>query len=85
MFRVWTNIAELVRCVWIDRTKAYADISLRSWVAVRFIAVQEVLAAHNMVIFYDEVGGNVERCAPLVSCLTIPGKSIEAKFLPHAL
>ena len=42
--------AELVRCVWIDRTKAYADISLCSWVAVCFIAVQEVLAAHTMVI-----------------------------------
>ena len=82
---VWTNNAEFMRWVGIDRIKAYADISLRSWVAVRFIAVQEVLAAHNMVIFYDEVGGNVERCAPLVSCLTIPGKSIEAKFLPHVL
>ena len=64
MRRVWTNNAELVRCVWIDRTKAYANISLRSWVAVRFIAVQEVLAAHTMVIFYDELGGYVEGCAP---------------------
>ena len=39
-----------------------------------------------MVIFYDEVGGNVEGCAPLVSCLAIPGKPIEAKFFevnPH--
>ena len=59
MRRVWTNNAELVRCVLIDQTKAYADISLRSWVAIRFITVQEVLAAHPMVIFYDEVGGYV--------------------------
>ena len=34
--------------VWIDRTKAYTDISLRSWIAVRFIAVQEVLGAHTI-------------------------------------
>ena len=47
----------------IDGTKAYADISLRSWVAVRFMAVQEVLAAHTMVTD-DEVGGYVEGCAP---------------------
>ena len=51
-------------CVWIDRTKVYADISLWSWVAVHFIAVQEVVAAHTMVIFYDEVGGYVEGCVP---------------------
>ena len=48
----------------IDRTKAYVDISLQSWVDVRFIAVQEVLAAHTMAIFYDELGGYVEGCAP---------------------
>ena len=64
MRRVWTNNAELVLCVWIDWTKAYADISLLSWVAVCFIAVQEVLAAHTMAIFYDEVGGYVEGCVP---------------------
>ena len=71
--------------VWIDQTKAYFDISLRSWIAIHFIAVQEVLAAHTMVIFYDKVRGYVEGCAALVSCLVIPGKSIEAKFLPHVL
>ena len=71
-----------MRRVWIDQTKAYTDISLWSWVAVRFIAVQEVLAAHPMVIFYDEVGGNVEGCALVLRSL---GKSIEAKFLPHVL
>ena len=64
MRRVWTNNAELVCCVWIDRTKAYVDISSGSWVVVRFIAVQKVLAAHTMAIFYDEVGGYVEGCAP---------------------
>ena len=64
MRQVWTTNAELVHCVWIDQAKAYADISLRSWVAVCFIAVQEVLGGHTMVIFYDEVGGYVEGCAP---------------------
>ena len=50
--------------VCIDQAKAYTDISLRSWVAVRFITVQEVLAAHTMVIFHDEVGGYVAKCVP---------------------
>ena len=62
--RVWTNNADLVRCVCIDQAKAYTDISLRSWVAIRFITVQEVLAAHTMVIFHDEVGGYVAKCVP---------------------
>ena len=60
--RVWANNVKHVHCVWIDRTKAYADISLHSWVAVRFIAVQEVLGAHTMVNIYDEVGSYVEGC-----------------------
>ena len=62
--RVWTNNADLVRCVCINQAKAYTDISLRSWVAVRFITVQEVLAAHTMVIFHDEVWGYVAKCVP---------------------
>ena len=38
-----------------------------------------------MVLFDDEVGQKLEGCVPLISCLVILEKSIEAQLLPRVL